>query len=479
MATKTESNIDNEATLAWHARENGRFVDGTYKPVPVALNYPSEHYLHLATEEDSGDAVAYTPSDAYGVADRQVRLKFGRYLRKVFPEMTDQQVQTHVTALKVALAFELEPVKLCFATDRDTINRIFETKMCAWGAGASYCSCMYGKFDGMTVRPYHVYADSPDVAVAYTMQHGEIVARSVVNVKGKEWIRCYSRADGDNDADCGTLRTLLEREGYEKGELLGCRLTKLNTARVMLPYIDNGGQEVREHSSGDWWVVVREEEGEWRADDTDGGATELNVERCECCGDREDDCECSYCECCETRVGDGCDICNFCEHCELCTEHERCNCDRCEDCREVIGERHGCECERCGECNALVNNCDCKRCDECAELTADCDCADDADGVDGVDDAADTVTAPLTVPVVADIDTETITARELLERVWARLKARIDSVHNVEYSALLDAMRILKQMRDLVLADEQQALNARTMRTPYPYTVTPVEEATL
>lgn len=157
--------------MCWKEREQARFADGTYKPVPVPLDYPADHFVHLSITETETDTVAYTPSEAYGEADRQVRLKFGRYLRKAFPDLTDVQVQAHVISLKSALAVMDAPVTLHFATDRETINRIFETPMCA--CGSTYLSCMHGKFSG-EVRPYHVYADSPDVAVAYITAQGEI-----------------------------------------------------------------------------------------------------------------------------------------------------------------------------------------------------------------------------------------------------------------------------------------------------------------
>ena len=76
----------------WEERELSRFADGTYKKVPVSLAYPVKHYVHLSVTVTENDYVAYTPSDAYGAADRQVRLKFGRYLRKAFPELTDAEV---------------------------------------------------------------------------------------------------------------------------------------------------------------------------------------------------------------------------------------------------------------------------------------------------------------------------------------------------------------------------------------------------
>jgi hypothetical protein len=147
--------MEKSTTLsAWKIREIERFASGHYKPVPVILDYPAAHYVHLSVTKTENDFIAYTPSEAYGIADRQVRTKFGRYLKKAFPSLTDSEIQSHVTALKSALAIAEKPARLLFATDEETIDKIFETPMCPYGGTA--VSCMYGKFDGDATRPYHV-----------------------------------------------------------------------------------------------------------------------------------------------------------------------------------------------------------------------------------------------------------------------------------------------------------------------------------
>lgn len=369
------------APPAWHERETMRFTSGYYLPVPVTVYkpYPAEHFLHLSTTATEQDFIAYTPSDQYGQADRQVRLKFGRYLKKFFPEMSDHAIQSYVTELKSALAIADNPATLHFTTERETISRIFETRMCT--CGSSYDSCMYDKFTHLDVRPYHVYADSPDVAVAYVTSgaDNDIISRSVVSTKDKVWVRAYSIASGDNDADCGTLKELLKQAGYTKGELTGNRLTKVEwpSGEVMLPYIDNGGAHVRDE--GKYWEVVEDGEGDWEADNTDGTATSCS-NRCETCNERQDDCECSYCECCETHSRYGCNNCSFCEVCEGCEQHDGCDCDRCSNCNNYMPNgrltRHvtTCDCDRCSECNELEDECECEKCSECGELKSDCEC---------------------------------------------------------------------------------------------------------
>ncbi len=386
-----------QVEMQWSEREQYRFNCGEYLPVPrvLGLEYPQEHYLHLSNVKTETDFIAYTPSPEYGERDRQTRMKFGKYLRKTFPELTDQQIQKGVMDLRTVLALADSPAKLLFATDRETINQIFETAMCA--CDSTYTSCMHGKFDGDSVRPYHVYADSPDVAVAYVLEHGEIVARSVVSTKDMEWVRAY--AVGGCSTKRGILCDLLARAGYEKGDLVGNRLTKLKTRKVMLPYIDNAGAQVSD-CGGYWQVVSRG--GDYEANQTDGTASSSTpcFNSCDC---PEDECECSYCECCEERYRDGCDTCSMCEVCDRCTEHGACRCARCSECHELIEEhRHisSCACERCSECGELDSECDCEKCTKCGQLEVNCECEEDEE-TEGENEANQSSNTPRDVAIPA------------------------------------------------------------------------------
>ncbi len=360
----------------WQAREQQRFDDGDYSPVPSihGMIYPKGHYVHLSTTKTESDFVAYTPNEAYGIADRQVRLKFGKYLKKTFPSMSDAAIQSAVVALRAKLEILESPAIVKFATDRDTISAIFETEMYACDSSCS--SCMFDKFTDREIRPYHVYADSPDVAVAYLLEQGNITARSVVSTKDKEWVRAYSIRANDSTL-CAVLTSMLESQGYTEGDLIGNRLTKLPKHRNghVAPYIDHGGMGLI--SEGKYWEVCNDRDGEYIADNTDGTLSD-NKPRCADCENPEDECECIYCECCDESFYHGCDNCNMCPECDRCIEHERCQCERCGDCREIISpnSRHAtrCDCDRCGECGELESDCDCSLCDECGRLSEDCEC---------------------------------------------------------------------------------------------------------
>ena len=340
----------------WRAREMWRFDTGEYRPIPSTLTFPANHFAHLSVTEQESDYVAYTPSDDYGERDRQVRLRYSKYLRKVFPEMSDTDLQAELMAMRAKLALSDSPSELLFATDRATITGIFETAMCA--CDSSYISCMHGKFEGRN-RPYHVYADSPDVAIAYLLERGEITARSVVSTRHNRWIRLYA-VNGCSTA-CGKLRAMLANAGYDHGSLDGSRLTKLDTDRVMLPYLDGDATYVSQSRDDQYWIVS-DDDGEYIADQTDGSATE-NTPKCERCENDQDDCSCIYCDCCGSYL-DGCEECRMCDDCDRCFEHGLCRCPRCSECNDLIDD---CLCERCGECDELENDCTCEETEETEE----------------------------------------------------------------------------------------------------------------
>lgn len=92
----------------WQQREQQRLMDGTYKPIPLPLDYPASHYVHLSTAKTEEDYVAYTPSDEYGKRDRQVRLKFGRYLHKTFELSNPYDAESLLTGAEVVQGLDYD-----------------------------------------------------------------------------------------------------------------------------------------------------------------------------------------------------------------------------------------------------------------------------------------------------------------------------------------------------------------------------------
>jgi hypothetical protein len=188
----------------WREREVCRFASGEYQTLPIIkgfldynIKFNPDHFIHRAKSD--GALIAFTQSSEHGQQDRQTVMRLGRYLRRYGPpELTDVAIEQITTEYLLAVQ-EAAPLEIAFATDIPTINEIFETPLCA--SGGSHISCMQGKWDGDTERPYHVYANSPDVAVAYLRApDGAIIARSVVNMIDSAYVRVYARRDRYDDA---------------------------------------------------------------------------------------------------------------------------------------------------------------------------------------------------------------------------------------------------------------------------------------
>lgn len=336
---------------AWKGREESRLENGDYRKlhpaIQSAVSFNPAHYVHYSVKntanEDGGnrDAVnmiAYTESEDKGQRDKQTVCTFGRYLKKFHADLSDSQIEALVVKYRTSQVNEIYSLKT--TTDMAVISAVYETQM---GAGHDYTSCMYGKFTWMKVRPYHVYADSPDVALAYMVDDdGKILARSLVTTRENRlgYVRLYAtneQSSSNWEAKKQKFLELLQAAGYgRQRDLEGCRITKQydDYDTVIAPYIDGGADYL--HDSGDYWLVSSDKDGsEYQACETSGypSGVRSTVDCYSCDGDvdRDDvimignrsycrDCV-AYCDDCEeyttgesmTAVNDGdrhvCDSC--------------------------------------------------------------------------------------------------------------------------------------------------------------------------
>jgi len=274
---------------SWNIREVFRFRNGTYQTFPqevwTKLNQHNvmlcwEHYIHLSTQRP--DMVAYTQSDAHGEEDRQTLMRFGRYLKRYHPLLSDKQVEELAGLLRTRKDDSKQNGGgLHLATDRETIKEIFETPLHAGESAPVSCMC---EFDTWTNPPYMVYAGSPDVAIAYLRESSGIIARTVVSTKYKWWVRMYTTGGDDHEYLCSRLREALHKAGYERrGSLKDCRLSVLEEeGHYALPYIDGSAWYV--YQNGDYWVVTdNDEEGEYSCQETSGRGDEVERTHCANC----------------------------------------------------------------------------------------------------------------------------------------------------------------------------------------------------
>jgi len=254
------------------------------------------HFPHISVDEPT--MVAYTPSPDYGRADRQVRMKIGRYLTQFYSEMlTQNQIRSMANGVK-SLSFHMGKTSADF-------KRIYED-------GVSSCmSCMGGSRIGDISGDYHpaeVYG-SGDFAITWLTDDAtdQLVARAIVAYpdqpnNGGHFVRLYG-------AEALTLEDKLIEMGYERqsGYADGLRLLAIqdDDNNYLMPYID--GNEYTVSLTRGFWVIgytcgehchdARETNGIYRS----GGT-------CDACGDQtnEDEEDMVYSDYHGIRIGQCC-----------------------------------------------------------------------------------------------------------------------------------------------------------------------------
>ena len=212
----------------WMSRESDRFAIGEYKRVPwndLEWYYSGpqyhKHFAHVSTADNA--MLSYTPNDEFGVADRQIRMKPGKYLRKFF-DLSDQQIEHAVGMWKARVL-----VVLNIAMSPEDITLVYQN-----GPG----SCMSGQCWDTPVHPCSIYG-AGDLGVAYI---GDIMGcdgRSLV------WPEHMLRANSTY-GDWETMSSALKDAGYKTQEEMehtvtftGARLLKVEyRGGLVLPYCD-------------------------------------------------------------------------------------------------------------------------------------------------------------------------------------------------------------------------------------------------
>lgn len=274
-----------EAAAATH-REAERTGDWSNAYVPYCTPY-TDHFAHISTED--GGCVAFTENHVKGVADRQTRMKPGRYLKKYYGHcLSDEQIRDIATAFMA----ECAPVTLKFAATADEIVHVYLN---------GPRSCMsHGKSDYYGhVHPVSVYGDS-DLQVAYFDRGDDAIKARAICWPAK---KLYGRVYGDG----ARLEPMLRAAGYTEGSMVGARIRAIENERGngwIMPYID----EVQSADLEGEWFVIRHR-GEYCCDST-GGVIEEERTCCEHCGDRIDDDDAYsidgrdglYCASCESEL---------------------------------------------------------------------------------------------------------------------------------------------------------------------------------
>jgi hypothetical protein len=258
MTTNAAPEITAEQKQEWRTRERNRFDRGEYQLLPAfwtnelwwrygvrdcddyylklgvarrSGNYlfysePNlNHYAHVSTTD--GAMVAFTENDAKGVADRQTRMKPGKYLTKFFGDvLTADQIRDLATKFSA----EYAPQKLQFAADADAIEHVYTH-------GPTSCMAYKANDYRSDVHPVRVYGDS-DLQVAYIASQADRITARVICWPAK---KRYGRVYGDEHR----IVPLLKEAGYTSGSLRGARVRLIQhdggRDYIVMPYVDGIG----------------------------------------------------------------------------------------------------------------------------------------------------------------------------------------------------------------------------------------------
>lgn len=218
----------------WKERESVRFAYNLYDRAPSwfpSVSKYSEHFAHISN--DNPLFIAYTPDAEKGKADRQIKLKPGKYLKKFYSDYYDDNA---IAELATRWAAEMTPPDLLIATTADEIERVY---LEGPNSCMSYDLNRFTEY-GTPFHPARAYAGG-DLQLGYIERDGRITARVLIWPDKKIAGRIY----GDKER----MAKALKANGYISGPdtignyyFEGARISRypVHTGFVM-PYIDAHG----------------------------------------------------------------------------------------------------------------------------------------------------------------------------------------------------------------------------------------------
>ena len=339
----------------WKERELERFRNGEYKRLPFAGQdwfrcYDFGRYPHLSMVDDR-PLIAYTQTEAKGIADIQTPMKCGKYLNKYYGPNSENPLfdEKQIASLTEQFMRLFVIPKLLFAKTSEEI---------VWVYNNGPNSCMShdaNNFDSYPIHPCTVYGyGGPDsLQVAYIKDDERVVARSLVFPKTLSYVRIYGSGSNDDIR----LGPALEKAGYTHNPegLIGAKMKLLYNSNdyIIAPYLD-GVQSVK---TGLDFLEITNSDCEYILEQTNGLAENDNNYTCEDCDDRVNEDDTTYVNdryICSTCLGDNyffCESCDSHNHNNVCinvqgggSNEEIClhciengNYFFCEDCNEWYG----------------------------------------------------------------------------------------------------------------------------------------------
>lgn len=385
----------------WKAREQARFDSGVYTAAPWA-GEPwalQDHFVHIST--DDPEQIAYTQNAEHGAADRQTRIRSGKYLTRYHSEILSQD-QIREWCAKLAAPRR----GLRFANTPDEIENVYVN-------GPGFGSCM--RYDAgyfVSARhPVRVYG-AGDLAIAYAVDGDEICARAICWPTKKRYGRIY----GDENL----LTTLLDIAGFtDNGNFDGARLLRIeDDDSFTMPYLDSPNSNATDN--GEYLII--DSDGEIGCQQTNGLADVGGRYVCANCEERCNDIyivdDEEWCESCYQDYSWCCDDCtqNFSGNSYLSTHNglnicENCadsytTCEECDDCFATEDMEHSSVADA-YYCTRCARDMERTHCGEIAKDIEDCSCAEcerarDEQGTENVEPTTDAVCLKPTSPRIED-----------------------------------------------------------------------------
>jgi hypothetical protein len=228
------------------------------------------HFPHISIDEPS--MVAYTPNPEYGVRDRQVRTKVGRYLQQFYGDLiTSEQIRSMANGTKqLDLEFDSDIRAAYLRGGRDGVTSCMTHAVSSYSTRGDY-------------HPVDVYQTGAfKVALLHDGFNNEICARALVHVPSRVFVRCYGR-------EANTLQDRLvgadysEQDEWENG--IRMLLIRDDDDNVVVPYMDGRTQSASiEYHDGKEWLVV-DRGGDVDMSTTSGVWYEQETQYCDECQD--------------------------------------------------------------------------------------------------------------------------------------------------------------------------------------------------
>lgn len=213
----------------WLKREFARIESNIYPPPTEVIEQFNkvipQFALHIAEEEPT--MIAYTPDQAYGMADRQVRTSLARFVVKYYSHLSDDKIRDLQSEHLAELDTNFEQL-----TGQALID-VYKS-----GAVAACMSKADREYSGRQ-NPTEAY-DAPNISMAVLRdKSGAVTARCMLycpTPTDKRYIRGY----GD-----GKLISKLKRCGYKPGTWHGAVFKTILSTReenvYLMPYLDGNG----------------------------------------------------------------------------------------------------------------------------------------------------------------------------------------------------------------------------------------------